>query len=70
MTTGKFLAIGAAVMLLTGPAPARAQWLNPTLDAQRWDNLRKHQQHQCSGARQPVHHPDQNRLPTETRKCM
>ena len=33
MTTGKFLAIGAAVMLFAGPAPATAQWLNPTLDS-------------------------------------
>jgi hypothetical protein len=24
--------------------PARAQWLNPHLDAQRWNNLRRHQQ--------------------------
>ncbi|WP_343521577.1 hypothetical protein [Sphingomonas sp.] len=46
MTTAKSLAIAAAVMLFAGPAPAPAQWLNPTLDAQRWDNLRKHQQRQ------------------------
>lgn len=49
---GKLLAVGAAVMLLAPPAPAAAQWLNPTLDAQRWDNLRKHQQRQQQRARQ------------------
>lgn len=52
MTTGKFLAIGAAVMLLAPPAPVAGQWLNPTLDAQRWDNLRKHQQRQRQRAQQ------------------
>lgn len=31
-------------------AEASAQWLNPTLDAQRWDNLRKHQQRQAKQA--------------------
>ncbi|HEY0622209.1 hypothetical protein [Sphingomonas sp.] len=53
MTTGKLLAIGVAVMLFASPpAPAAAQWLNPTLDAQRWDNLRKHQQRQRQRAQQ------------------
>lgn len=46
------LAICAAALLFTGPAPAQAQWLNPTLDAQRWDNLRKHQQRQRQRAQQ------------------
>lgn len=49
---GKFLAVGAAIMLLAPPAPVTAQWLNPTLDAQRWDNLRKHQQRQRQRAQQ------------------
>lgn len=52
MTAAKFLAIGAAVMLFAGSVPAQAQWLNPTLDAQRWDNLRKHQQRQRQRAQQ------------------
>lgn len=52
MTTGKFLAVGAAVMLFASPVPAKAQWLNPTLDSQRWDNLRKHQQRQRQRAQQ------------------
>lgn len=51
--TGKFLVIGAAIMLLfAGPAPAPAQWLQPHLDSQRWDNLRKHQQRQRQRAQQ------------------
>lgn len=30
--------------LLTMPVTLPAQWLNPSLDAQRWNNLRNHQQ--------------------------
>lgn len=52
MTTGKLLATCAAVMLLAPAAPVAAQWLNPTLDAQRWNNLRQHQQRQRERARQ------------------
>lgn len=29
---------------------AQAQWLDPTLDSQRWANLRKHQQEQAKKA--------------------
>lgn len=50
--TAKLLASCAALMLFAGPAPVQAQWLNPTLDAQRWDNLRKHQQRQRQRAQQ------------------
>lgn len=52
MTTGRFLAASAAAMLLIPSAPVAAQWLNPTLDAQRWNNLRSHQQRQRERARQ------------------
>ncbi|UIJ46123.1 BA14K family protein [Sphingomonas cannabina] len=42
LATLAFLAvIGSAAAL---PMPAAAQWLGPTLDAQRYDNLRRHQQ--------------------------
>jgi hypothetical protein len=34
----------AVAMPATLPQPAAAQWLGPTLDAQRYDNLRRHQQ--------------------------
>lgn len=50
--TGKFLASCAAVMLFAGPAPVTAQWLNPHLESQRWNNLRKHQQRQRQRAQQ------------------
>jgi hypothetical protein len=46
------LATCAAVLLFAVPAPVEAQWLGPTLDAQRWDNLRKHQQRQRQRAQQ------------------
>lgn len=46
------LAICAAAMVFAVPAPVQAQWLGPTLDAQRWDNLRKHQQRQRQRAQQ------------------
>jgi hypothetical protein len=48
----KLLAVCAAGALLATPQPGLAQWLNPTLDAQRWDNLRKHQQRQRQRAQQ------------------
>lgn len=53
---GKFLATGAAGALFTVPAPAEAQWLNPHLDSQRWNNLRKHQQRQRQRAQQKHKH--------------
>jgi short subunit dehydrogenase-like uncharacterized protein len=34
------------------PSPAAAQWLGPHLDAQRYDNLRRHQQRQAERRRQ------------------
>lgn len=48
----KLLAACAAITLLATPQPGFAQWLNPTLDSQRWDNLRKHQQRQRQRAQQ------------------
>jgi hypothetical protein len=48
----KLLAACAAGALLATSQPAPAQWLNPALDAQRWDNLRKHQQRQRQRAQQ------------------
>ncbi|MCW4460591.1 hypothetical protein OK349_02650 [Sphingomonas sp. BT-65] len=39
-------------MLFAGPAPAQAQWLDSHLEAQRWNNLRKHQQRQRQRAQQ------------------
>lgn len=51
------LAISAAAMLFAAPAPVAAQWLGPTLDAQRWDNLRKHQQRQRAQQKRQAEHP-------------
>jgi hypothetical protein len=38
------LLVGSSAVLL--PVMAQAQWLGPTLDAQRWSRLNKHQQEQ------------------------
>lgn len=43
-----FLALAIA---WTVPTRAKAQWLNPHLEAKRYDNLRKHQQRQRERAR-------------------
>ena len=36
--------LALSLALLNAPAPAAAQFLGPHLDAQRYDNLRRHQQ--------------------------
>ena len=44
------VSIGSSLVLADA---AYAQWLNPTLDAQRWNNLRQHQQRQREKAAEP-----------------
>ncbi len=63
MIRDKFLVTVLAGSSLFIAEGAFAQWLNPTLDAQRWDNLRRHQQQQ---ARQAADGNNQARPAAET----
>jgi len=49
MKRGFLMAIAAGSAIFLADA-AQAQWLGPYLDAQRWSNLREHQQRQSAKA--------------------
>lgn len=69
LTRAPGMAIALAIAVLGLQAlPAAAQWLGPHLDAQRYDNLRRHQQ-RMQQQRQQQHTSADRALTPHQRAC-